>query len=400
MNKLLLIKNSLQKLEKWISRNGWAGFDPYDVKEKKLILRLTELGNRYRIFEILREAIFELLLIFPKICRRLLRVEKRIIPKAMALFSTSYLMLYNKTKDEEYLIRSKECIEWLDKNAVSFKDGIGWGYPFNWQSVSLIPADTPNGIVTTACGEAYWNWYKHTGDKYYLETCIKICNFLSNLPKDEISNSQLCFSYTPLFINHVHNLNLFVAEFLIKVGKEVKNDYWISLGNKAVNYTINNQYKDGSFDYDGPPEKLRNFRDNYHTGYILRMLFSIWKLTKNKEVLNSLNKCYFHYIENFFENKRIPKLQPDKKYRIDIHSCSESIISLLSLKDLYPEGEEIALNIAEWTINNLQSEKGYFYHGIFKSRFGFTFKSRIPYIRWAEAWMFVALTNLSKVKDD
>jgi hypothetical protein len=31
--------------------------------------------------------------------------------------------------------------------------GIGWGYPFHWQSKMLIPAGTPNGIVTTAAAE-------------------------------------------------------------------------------------------------------------------------------------------------------------------------------------------------------------------------------------------------------
>jgi len=48
---------------------------------------------------------------------------------------------------------------------------------------------------------------------------------------------------------------------------------------------------------------------------------------------------------------------------------------------------ELVEKVLNWTINNMQSRKGYFFYQ--KRRF---LHSRICYMRWAEAWMFYAFT--------
>lgn len=392
------IKFSFEKLESWIARNGLSGFDPYDIKANKFVLILTKLGNKSRIAEVVREFLFELFLLFPILSRKIMKIKPTYNAKGIAILASAYLDLFQLTKKQNYFNLAQKCIEWLDINAVSINSGIGWGYPFDWQTKILIPAFTPNGIVTTAVGDVYWKLYNQTSNEKYLDRCVDICRFLSSLPIDKINEEQICFSYTPLFINHVHNLNLFVAEYLIKIAKEINKIDWIELGLKAVNYTIANQLYDGSFDYDGYPEKLRNFRDNYHTGFVLRMLFSIWKLTNDDKIFNSLYKCYIHYINNFFVDNTIPKFKPETLYRIDIHSCSESIICLSQLSSIFNNSKAIAKNVLLWTINALQDVDGYFYHGIFKSRFGFRFKSKIPYLRWGEAWMLKAFAEYFKIE--
>ena len=389
------LKNSIEKLNLWIKENGWSGYDPYDIKELPWVRKITELGQKSYIMEILREGLFEIFNFSPIVSRKILNVSPRINAKAMGLFSSAYLDLFKSLGNSDYLEQSKECLEWLKLNPAEGHSGLGWGYPFDWQSKELISKDTPNGVVTTAAGDSFWKWYAHTNDQRFLDSCIKICDFLVTLPIDQICENQICFSYTPVFKNHVHNLNLFVAEFLIKIGKEIDNYQWIELGNQAVNYTIANQRTDGSFDYNGPPEKLKNFSDNYHTGFVLRMLHSVWRLTGENNVFVSLEKCYNHYINNFFENAEIPKLLPNRKYRVDIHSCAESINCLSELSKTFPQGIKIAENVAKWTIENLQDESGYFYYGFLKSRFTRKpFLSKIAYLRWGQSWMLKALSNL------
>ena len=79
-------------------------------------------------------------------------------------------------------------------------------------------------------------------------------------------------------------------------------------------------------------------------------------------------------------------------------TSAESINCLSELSNDFPEGIEIAKNVAIWTIDNLQDNSGFFYHGIFKSRIiGVPFKSKIAYMRWGQAWMLKGLTNLLKV---
>lgn len=388
------INSSLKELLVWFEKNGCSGYDPYDIRGTRFMIQLIALGNRFYLFEIIREGIFELLLLFPLFFRKLFRIRKKVNAKAMGLMASSYLDLYQLTKEDKFKKAFQHCFTWLDNNKVSFGQGIGWGYPFSWKSANLIPANTPNGIVTTAVGEAYWKLYKNSGNVEHLNTCKKIAFFLSTLPIDRISKDEICFSYTPIYINHVHNLNLFVAEFLIKVGTEISDDNLTSLGLHALNYSIACQEDDGSFDYNGPPEKLQKFYDNYHTAFVIRMLYSMHKMLKDEKIKTALDKCVLHWKTNFFEDGRIPKFTPNRLYRIDVHSSAEAINCLAQIDDLYPGSIELAENIALWTIENLQDKTGYFYHGIFKSRaFKVPFKSKIAYTRWAQAWMLKGLSS-------
>ncbi len=383
----------IRNLDQWISRNGWAGWDPYDIKSKKWVLRITAKSSGNFFYRILREGVFESFYHFPLSFRKLLGIQPRVNAKAMGLLATAYLRLFRKTGDQAFYDRAMECLDWLRHHRSPGTTGSGWGYPFDWFSSKLVPAETPNGIVTTAVGEAFWQAWKLTGDRAWLNECINIAHFLASLPRHEALPGTICFSYTPLFINHVHNLNLFVAEYLIRLGKETNNQGWIDLGMQATDYTLACQRPDGSFDYNGPPEKPANFVDHYHTGFVLRMLFAIWQHTGKPAIRKALDHCFHHYHQHFFEAEGIPKLMPGRKYRIDIHSCAEALICLSTLGDLYPDSVALKENVYRWTTHNLLSRKGYFYYGILKSRFTrFPFKSKIPYLRWGQAWMMLALS--------
>jgi hypothetical protein len=382
-------------IEGWISINGLEGYDPYDLKATPLALSITRRSKNSFFFTVIRELLFELFLLFPKCCRRLLKVKKSINPKAIALYSSGYLNLYRITGDEKFLNRSRELLRWLLDNRIDINEGFGWGYPFDWQSTEFIPANTPNGIVTTAVADTFWEHYVFTKESTYLNSCIGISKFLYSLPVDRIDERRACFSYTPLFINHVHNLNLFVAEFLYKTGKEIGDIRYTKIALEAMEYTLSDQHSNGSFDYNGPPEKPMNLIDHYHTGFVLRMLNSFWQLTGDKNLFLQIGKAYNFYVSAFFEDKRIPKFSPLKKYRIDVHSSAESILCLTQLEPTFQDGHMICENVIDWTINNLMDKKKtYFYHGVFKSKlFKFRFKSKIAYSRWGQAWMFKALTT-------
>lgn len=389
-----LILNSIKRLDLWIEKNGWSGWDPYDIKGKGWVIKLASDSKTSLFSKYLCELIYEFFYYFPLFSRRIMHIQPNVNAKAMGLFASGYLDLYKLTGEKNFLNKTEYCIEWLLKNSSNYKYGTGWGYPFDWQSNELVPKGTPNGIVTTAAGNAILEYYEFTGDERYLKICSDICRFLASLPVDIINNNLLCFSYTPLFINHVHNLNLFVAEYLIRVSRLINKPEWEDMALKAINYTITDQNDDGSFDYNGPPEKPLNFIDHYHTGFIMRMLHSIWVRTKNENVYIALNRCYDHYIRNFFYKEFIPKLKSDKLYRIDIHSCSESILCLSELAGTFPDSINKAEKIFDWTINNLQDSEGYFYYGYLKSRItGIVFKSKIPYIRWGQAWMLRAISR-------
>jgi hypothetical protein len=51
------------------------------------------------------------------------------------------------------------------------------------------------------------------------------------------------------------------------------------------------------------------------------------------------------------------------------------------------EQKQLAEKVLLWTIKNMQDPSGYFYYQ--KKKW---WSSRIPYMRWAQAWMFYAMS--------
>jgi len=130
---------------------------------------------------------------------------------------------------------------------------------------------------------------------------------------------------------------------------------------------------------------------DFHQGFVLESISNIVTLSEIKDEIieQSLNKgCSFYILQQFEPNGRslfrIPKLFPT-----DIHYQAQGIITLCRLKHNSSELHSFAKTIAEWTIENMQSKKGYFYYRVYKF-----FKDKTSYIRWGQAWMFLALVEL------
>jgi len=59
------------------------------------------------------------------------------------------------------------------------------------------------------------------------------------------------------------------------------------------------------------------------------------------------------------------------------------------LKDYGPDYIGFAKTIARWTIENMQDKTGYFYYRKYPM-----FTNKIPFMRWAQGWMMVALSEV------
>lgn len=398
MNSLIeLVKNSMERLDSWLNKNGWAGYDPYDLKGHPFLIRLTEQNPSFSR-KALRKGLYEVELFAPLFLRKLFNVEKMINAKAMGLFGEAYLNLYKAVQKENYLIKAEDTLDWLDNNYSKGYSGMCWGYPFDWQSKIFIPEGTPSSVVSSTVGKAFWAFYELTADKKYLGVCESICEFfLNDLSIDKIDHDKICFSYTSLDNFHVNNANLFVAEFLILVGKETNNEKYTDYGLKATNYTLNEQNEDGSIYYWGKDQESNRRIDHYHSGFEIRSLYSIWKLIDNHDVYETLKQYYRFYLENLFTDEKIPKMTPKNRYPIDIHGCAEAIMCNSLLAKDFPEGNEYLVNTLKWTIRNMQTKEGWFIYMIRDIK-GLKWKVKIPYIRWGQAWMLRGLSEVCSIK--
>ena len=79
---------------------------------------------------------------------------------------------------------------------------------------------------------------------------------------------------------------------------------------------------------------------------------------------------------------------------MEIHNQAQGIITFAKLRDFDRSYLKFAQRIAEWTIENMRDGKGYFHYQ--KHRL---YTNRIPYMRWAQAWMLAALTLLRAHSD-
>jgi uncharacterized protein YyaL (SSP411 family) len=383
-----MIKDAFNKLDSWVMKNGWQGYDPYDIKGTKLFLPLQK--NKYTSFG---SQLF--LNRFPMFFRKVFRIKREVNAKAMALFARGYLNCYRKGGDEKYLKKGLACLDWLIENPSRDYSGYCWGYPFDWQSRIFIPKETPSGVVTSITAHAFLDAYEELDDKKYLNLANSCCNFIMNdLNIDKVEDDMICFSYTPLDGFHVHNANLFSSSTLLRTYQCLKNEKYKELGKLAINFTMGHQKEDGSWYYWAPPDKVLEIIDNYHTGFVLECLNTCRRtLGKDFGYLDELKKGLVFYAKNLFFEDRVPKMTHESIYPIDIHSCAQGIITFCEVADFDPKYLKLAKRIAEWTINNMQDDEGYFYYRIYRKGY----VDKMPYIRWGQAWMLRALSYLVHV---
>ena len=74
---------------------------------------------------------------------------------------------------------------------------------------------------------------------------------------------------------------------------------------------------------------------------------------------------------------------------LDIQCASQAIQTLVNLRELHPDSVATALNVADWTIANMQDESGYFYYRKYP-----LLANKTPTLHWGQATMFAALATL------
>jgi len=394
------IGRSIRRLDAWVAKNGWAGYDPYDIRACGLFRKMETPGGTGTAARLLRTTAYRAEFHFPLLLRRLLRVRKQINPKGMGLFARAYLNLYAATGEAIYRQKAVECLDWLLAHPAAGVQGLGWGYPFDWQSRVLIPRGTPSAVVSSVVGDAFWTAHELLRDPRYLETCMHICTFFEqDLNVSEPAAGCVCFSYTPIDNFQVHNANLFVAEFLTRVGKATKDETRCRLGLAAAAFALREQNPDGSLYYWGRDQDAFAPRhiDHYHSGFEIRALTGLWQNTGNDAFRDAFHRYYAFYRSRLFswnDDACIPLTYPNRDAPVNIHSCAEAILCNTRVRGEFPGARDLALGTFRWTVDRMQNRDG---------SFGFAGSpdrqlASIPYIRWGQAWMLLALSELYRAE--
>jgi hypothetical protein len=377
-----MLKDATRKLLGYCRANDWAGYDPFDALNSKIYKSLP-----FMHFRLARLALTQALKRSPLNFRSLLLVPKIQSSKGLALFLSALLKLSRLgLLDQEELIGTL-----TDKLAACRSPNTAywcWGYNFDWQNrTGLVPQGTPNIICTVFVANALLDAYESCREPRYLTMAASAAEFLLNVLYWTNNDSVACFSYTPLGRSQVHNANLFGAAFLCRVSQEIGKKAWLEPALRAARFSVSKQHEDGSWDYG--ESTTQRWIDNFHTGFNLRALRSIGRYAETSEFESHLRRGFDFYRNRFFRENGAPRYYHDRTYPIDIHSVAESIITLVELSDLDPSGVSLAHSVLGWAMANMWNERGYFYY---RKLPYCTIK--IPYMRWGQAWMLLALTTL------
>ncbi|HLP72154.1 MAG TPA: glycoside hydrolase family 88 protein [Bacteroidales bacterium] len=376
------VRNSFEKLSVWCENEGYRGYDPYDGLNSKIFRSVPLLShNRYA-----RLAWIQLFKRSPLNLRPLTGVQKGYNPKALGLFLSGYCRLYKYGGEARYLEKIHFFTEKILELASNSWSGASWGYNFDWQARAFFqPENTPTVVATTFTGCSLIDAYEITGDERLLQTARSACDFiLEDLNRTSDRNGNFAFSYSPLDNSVVYNASLLGSRMLARVYNHTGEQHLAETALRSVRYCCDNQNEDGSWSYG--KASFHKWIDNFHTGYNLECLADYARYTGDHSFDYYLEKGLNYYFRTFFTAEGIPKYYNNSIYPVDIHSSAQIIITAVKT-NRFREKQELLERVMQWTIENMQSEKGYFYYQI--NRY---FSSRIPYMRWAQAWMFYSMS--------
>lgn len=391
--------DSFIRLKSYCETEDYKGWDPYDGLKSKVANALLPLKHS----AILRLCIIQGFKRCPVNLRRIAMVPKEHNAKGIGLFLQGYCNLYKMIEKkgvafkelgttDEVLRKIRYLADLLiqmrsDKMFPGKFHGACWGYNFDWQArrLFLFPAHTPTVVATNFCATALMEAYEITHDKRYLEVALSAARFIiEDLHRSEYKDGFL-FSYSKLPGNDtVFNASILGSRLLSYCYKYTGNETYKQLARKSIVACCAGQEEDGSWRYGMLP--VQKWRDSFHTGYNLDGLIAYQENTGDNSFDENIAKGFDYYINHFFLDDGTPKYYDNQTYPIDIH-CPGQLFVTLSRLHKFGAFRQTAAKVLQWTIDNMQDPNGYFYYQLKPGM-----SSKIPYMRWSNAFMFSALS--------
>lgn len=373
-----------QSLLTYVEKENFKGYDPYDTLNGWVPFHWLGKWGPAVATQIQKRN--------PINIRPLLGIKKDYNPKGMGLFLKAYCNLYRKTGDQVYLDKAGWIFKWLMAQYSRGYSGMAWGYNFPWASSSEYKeAFLPSVVVTGHVVDGIFAYYELTKDESARQALISAAAYVSgDIPVTEFETG-ISFAYTHRSKGACYNASLHAAEIILRacLVQGVQPDERID---QAVRFVLSKQKADGSWYYSYNPETSTERKQiDFHQGFVLVSLHHI------KQYCDFLQDDITRAIEKgltFYRNEQfLPSGQSlwrlPKKWPVEIHNQAQGIITFSLLKDYHPGNLDFADIISRWTIDHMQDPSGFFYYRKYP-----WFTNKIPFIRWGQAWMLLALSEL------
>jgi hypothetical protein len=385
------LEDIYDRLYAYCEAEKFAGYDPFDGLNS-VLFQLTPLKH----VRAARLGWLQMIKRSPVDLRSVLRVEKGVNPKTLALFALAELSRYRTTADATHADNAKKLLSIMLELGIVRENTLAFGYNFDWQSrFFYAPRGTPAIVPTAFAARALLEAFHTFQHEEYLMHARKIGEFvLTGLNRSVETDDEVCFSYTPLDRSVIINANLLAGETLAGVGSLTGEQKYLDTAAKTVRFALQMQRTNGSWPY-GAGEK-QGCVDNFHTAYVLLSLFRISGAIEGlrSDTFAALQRGTAYWLDNFFLDDGMPKYYDNSAYPIDIHSAATAIATASELAPLDERMLPMARRTSHWVINSMLSPDGSFYYQVRKDG---TVKT--PFMRWGQAWMGYALARLMEAED-
>lgn len=374
------IERSLGQVVSWVQGNNYRGYEPADGNLSWLY-SLT--GGRVFPMRVLQQLVLRA----PFNIRPLLGISPHESAIGRGYMAWGYLLMHRSNGNDNVRREAIACLEWLMANRSPIAGEFCWGDPYEYATRGgRRPYGEPLLIWSALIGQAFLDAYELFCDEKYLQVAESTGNWMLKLPREHTKNGS-CLSYVAYRQSSIHNSNAMGAAFLARLGALTKNDEALTLAKSSMSYTCFRQRGDGAWYYAEEPKY--HWIDGFHTGYNLSALRSYREAAQDRSFDDCLEKGLRFYISHFFEADGRPKYFHDKIYPVDIQCASQAIDTLATLAEEDPECLGLAVKVAEWTIDNMQSKDGHFFYRDLGWK-----KVRTPMLHWGQGTMVKALSVL------
>lgn len=377
------IVTSLILLEKYINKEKFKGWDPYDFLNTPLPIR--KMGKVIQAVDVQAGKLL------PFNIRPLIGIKKEENPKGLGILLHAFCLLFEHSKDARYLEKADYLYKRLLELRSPGKTDYCWGYNFIWANPHCVhPKYMPSAVVSSFVGQGIYRYYLIRRDESIRQVLLSIGDYiLNNLHITETAEG-ICFSYTEEKADCCYNASLLGAEMLSIVYRLNGDENLVNLAKRCVDFVLAHQHEDGSWAYsfDVNTGKERQQID-FHQGFVLCSIGNIKDLLSINDIKwdESIRRGLKYYRDIQFTDEGVSLWRIPKHYPVEIHNQAQGIITFSKFLSYDKEYESFAHQIAEWTIRNMSSNEGYFYYRKFKR-----YTIKIPYMRWSQAWMFLALS--------
>lgn len=377
------VESALLELLAYCRENEWAGYDPYDALNSRVLEVLPFIN-----WKLPRLVLTQALKRSPVNLRGVLGVQKKQNAKGIALFLSALLKLPSLGfADRDALIQLM-----ISRLVALRSPGVPywcWGYSFPWQTrAEIVPSGAPNLVCTTFVANALLDAYKQNGDSECLSMAVNAADYIVNELYWTDGRSISSFSYPLASLKvQVHNANFLAAALLCRVYQCTGQEKLLVPALRAAHCSAAMQREDGSWHYgEGPSQR---WIDNFHTGYNLCALHSISQSIRTGEFDLHIQRGFAFYRAHFFRENGAVRYFHDRTYPVDIHCVAQSIITLVAVRHLDSENIALAHKVLRWALDHLWDNRGFFYYRIHRLS-----TIRTSYMRWSQAWMLLAMSTL------